>query len=238
MEVDPLEIQLGYQRGGLDRPWLMANFVETIDGATVVDGGAATINDADDKAMFQACRAAADCIVVGAGTVRAENYGPVKLSERGRAARRQAALSENPRLVIVTGSLGLEPDHRVFSDPEQPITLLTGENAPDDRFAALSEVADVVRLKSTDAPDILSYLDDAKVVLCEGGASLLGQFVAARLVDEMALTIAPVMVAGESNRVAQGGDGARPPLEMRLDRVLYGDRSVFLRYLRADGAVD
>lgn len=229
-EVDPLEVQMAYPRGRTDRPWVMANFVATIDGATVVDGGSTAINDSDDKEMFGAMRAAADFIVVGAGTVRAENYGPSSLDERRRQARRAAGLEPAPHLVVVTRSLRLDPEDRVFSDPEHRVTILTDESAPDDRFAALSEVADVVRLTSTDAEDLLHYLRLARVVLCEGGATLMGQFVAAGLVDEMALTVAPVLVAGESNRVAQGPE-ARPPLEMKLDRILHGDRSLFLRYV-------
>ena len=232
-EVDPLEVQLAYERGRPDRPWVMANFVSTIDGATVVDGGSTAINDEDDMKMFGAMRAVADFILVGAETLRAENYGPTTLDARRRQARLDAGLEETPHLVVVTRSLDLDPEDRVFSDPDHRVTVLTDESAPDDRFANLSEVADVVRLKSTGADDIIHYLRLARVVLCEGGATLLGQMVAARLVDEMALTVAPMMVAGVSNRVAHGAE-AQPPVEMRLVDVLYGDRSLFLRYVRKD----
>ncbi len=231
--VDPLEIQMGYERARPDRPWILANFVSTIDGATVVDGGSTAINDKDDMEMFGAMRAAADFILVGAGTIRAESYGPVALDARRREARLGAGMEETPHLVVVTRSLDLEPSDRVFSDPEQRVTVLTDESAPGDRFEELSEVADVVRLKSTGVEDIVYYLRLARVVLCEGGATLMGQLVAARLIDEMALTVAPMLVAGVSNRVAHG-EQAEPPIEMRLDNVLYGDRSLFLRYVRND----
>jgi 5-amino-6-(5-phosphoribosylamino)uracil reductase len=72
----------------------------------------------------------------------------------------------------------------------------------------------------------------ARVVLCEGGPSLWGQFIADGLVDEQALTVAPMLVAGKAMRISRGPE-ADPPIEMRLDRVLYGDRSLFLRYVRA-----
>lgn len=229
--VDPMEVQAGYVRGHDGRPWVMANFVATIDGATVVDGGSTSINDPDDKAMFAALRSIPDFIVVGAGTVRAENYRPVTLDEARRNARVDAGLEPTPHLVIVSGSLGLDPAARVFGDPEHRVTILTGAGAPAERFAELSEVADVVRLHGTDASDVIHYLRMARIVLCEGGPSLMGQFVAAGLVDEMALTLAPMLVAGESPRLAHGPSGT--PQEMRLDRVLYGDRSLFLRYVRA-----
>jgi riboflavin biosynthesis pyrimidine reductase len=96
----------------------------------------------------------------------------------------------------------------------------------------LSEVADVVRLKSTGVGDLLHYMRMARVVLCEGGPILVGQFIAADLIDELALTVAPLLVSGSSPRLAHGPSPERP-LNMRLDRVLYGDRSLFLRYVHS-----
>ena len=210
----------------------MANFVTTLDGAAVVDGGSSAINDLDDQEMFAAIRTVPDFILVGAETVRAEDYRPVKLDEQRRKMRLAAGLDETPHLVVATRSLDLDPEMRVFSDPKRRVTILTSEEAPAERFAALSEVADVVRMSGTAPDDILHYLRLARVVLVEGGPSIMGQFVAARLVDELSLTMSPMMAAGVSVRLAHG-PAAEPPLEMRLDTILYGDRSLFLRYLRA-----
>jgi len=230
-QIDPLEVQMSYPRGRPDRPWVIGNFVTTIDGAAVVDGGSTAINDDDDMTMFGAIRAVPDFILVGAETVRAENYRPIDLDERRRRARLEAGLEEVPHLVVVTRSLDLDPKARVFGDPKRRVTILTGESAPAERFAALSEVADVVRLDATTPGDLLHYLRMARVVLCEGGPGTWGQFVAAGHVDEMALTVSPMLVSGVSVRLAHG-PAADPPLEMRLDRTLYGDRSLFLRYVR------
>lgn len=229
--IEPVELQMGYRRERPDGPWVMGNFVTTIDGAAVVDGGSTAINDEDDRAMFAAIRTVPDFIVVGAHTVRAENYGPIELDEARREKRREAGLGDVPHLVVVTRSLDLEPEMRVFSNPERRVTILTTEDAPEDRFDALTEVADVVRLRGTGPEDLLHYMRMAKVVLCEGGPSLMGQFVAAGLIDELSLTISPLLVAGDAVRMATG-PAAKPPREMRLDRVLHGDRSLFLRYLR------
>jgi riboflavin biosynthesis pyrimidine reductase len=231
-EIDPVELQMAYPRRRPDRPWIMANFVSTVDGAAVVDGGSTAINDRDDMRLFGAMRAAADFILVGAETVRSEDYRPVTLDERRREARVAAGLDQTPHLVIVSGSLSLDPSARVFGDPEHRPTILTGESADPDRYSALSEVADVVRLQETSPGGIIHYLRMARVVLCEGGPGLWGQFISAGLVDEQALTLAPMLVAGESIRIARGPE-ANPPLEMTLDRVLYGDRSLFLRYVRS-----
>ena len=231
--IDPVSHQMSHPRGRSDRPWVMANFVTTIDGAAVVDGGSTAINDKDDKTMFAAIRTVADFILVGAETVRQEDYGPVVLDERRRQARLDARLEELPHLVVATRSLALDPGARVFGDQRARVTILTGEEAPADRFAALSEVADVVRMRGTAPEDILRYMRMARVVLCEGGPGLWGQFVAAGLVDEIAVTLSPMLVSGVSKRIAHGRE-ADPPVDMRLDTVLYGDRSLFLRYLRAD----
>jgi riboflavin biosynthesis pyrimidine reductase len=229
--IDLVELQMAYPRGRLDRPWVMANFITTIDGAAVVDGGSTAINDEDDRAMFAAIRAVPDFILVGAGTVRAENYHPIELDERRSQARLEVGLEEVPHLVVATRSLSLDPEMRVFGNPKRRVTILTDEDAPAERAEALAEVADVVRLRGTGPADFLHYMRMGKVVLCEGGPSLIGQFIAAGLVDEMAVTVAPMLVAGKSKRMASG-PAADPPLEMSLDRVLYGDRSLFLRYLR------
>jgi riboflavin biosynthesis pyrimidine reductase len=229
--IDLVELQMGYPRGRLDRPWVMANFITTIDGAAVVDGGSTAINDEDDRTMFGAMRAVPDFILVGAETVRAENYHPIELDEKRSQARLEAGLEEIPHLVVATRSLSLDPAMRVFGNPKRRVTILTDEEAPAERAEALAEVADVVRLRGTTPADFLHYMRMAKVVLCEGGPSLIGQFIAAGMVDEMAVTVAPMLVAGASKRLASG-PAANPPLEMSLDRVLYGDRSLFLRYLR------
>lgn len=230
--IDPLELQMGYRRGRSDRPWVMGNFVTTIDGAAVVEGGSTAINDEDDKTMFGAIRAVPDFILVGAETVRAENYHPIDLDEPRRRARVAAGLDEVPHLVVVTRSLALDPDMRVFGNPKRRVTILTDGEAPAERADALAEVADVVRLNGTSPSDLVHYMRMARVILCEGGPSLMGQLIAAGLVDEMALTLSPLLASGVSVRLAHGPP-ADPLMEMRLHRILYGDRALFLRYVRA-----
>lgn len=200
----------------------MSNFVTSIDGAAVIEGGSSALNDDDDKAMFLAMRSMADFVVVGSGTVKAEDYGPMR-SYHGRPA---------PHLVIVTGRLSVDPGARVFSDPDKRVTLLTGSDSDPDRAEELGEVADVIVLRDLSASGIAHYLRMAGTVLVEGGPSLMGQFVAAGLIDEMAWTIAPLAAAGDSPRMAHG-PAAEPPVEMKLDRMLHGDRSLFVRYVRS-----
>jgi riboflavin biosynthesis pyrimidine reductase len=96
----------------------------------------------------------------------------------------------------------------------------------------LGDAADVVILEEVTPAAIMARLGAASVILCEGGPSLAGQFASEGLVDELHLTLAPKMISGRSARIAYGPP-VEAPLEMTLDRALIGDRSLFLRYLRA-----
>jgi 5-amino-6-(5-phosphoribosylamino)uracil reductase len=213
------------------RPWVMVNFISSADGGTAIGGKSSGLGDDDDKALFQAMRAVADVILVGSGTVEAENYRPVTLDDERRERRVAAGLTEVPVLAIVSGRLGFDPEARVFSDPEHRPMVITGPDAEPAKLALLGDSADMVFLEDVTPTAILERLGAARLILCEGGPTLVGQFVAEHLVDELDLTIAPTMIAGRSGRLAHGAP-AEPPLDMRLDRALFGDRSLFLRYLR------
>lgn len=210
---------------------MMYNMVASVDGATAVEGSATALNDEDDKTLFRALRAVPDLILVGASTIRAEDYGPVRLDDDHLSARRSVGLDNLPRLVIATVTADLDPSARVFSDSEHPPLIVTGVDADLSRVEALAEVAEVAQLEDLSPAGILDQLDDADVILCEGGPTLNGQFFAAGVVDEVNLSISPQIVSGRSARIAHG-DAAVPPLPMRVDRKLIGETSVFLRYLR------
>ena len=231
--TDPLGLYMADRRDSEGRPWVLVNMVSSADGGTAIDGTSTGLGDDDDLTLFKVQRALPDVILVGAGTVRAEDYGPVRLDEERRRRRADRGQEPTPRLVIVSGRLSLEQDARVFSDPAHPPLVLTGAGVDHARRAEFSGVADVVALDDLDAKAVIDQLGDASVVLCEGGPSLIGQLVSAGLVDEMNLTVSPMMVSGESQRIAHGAP-ASPPLDMVLDRVLLGDRSLFLRYLNSN----
>jgi riboflavin-specific deaminase-like protein len=231
-EVEALDLVNAESREGDGRPWVMVNFVTSIDGATTVGGRSSALGDDDDLAMFKAIRSLPDVILVGAGTVRAEDYRPVILDERRRAVRRERGQAEDPILAIVSGSLGVDPEARIFGDPDHKPLILTSTTANPGRLVNIGDMAEVAFLIELTPATILDQLGAANVVLVEGGPTLTGQFVAAGLVDEMCLTISPVLVGGDSKRVAVGAE-ANPPLGMRLARAHRGERSLFLRYLRA-----
>lgn len=233
--VDLLDMVFAEERGAVGRPWLMYNMVASVDGATAVEGGSSALNDEDDKALFSALRALPDVILVGAATVRAENYGPIELDEERRARRGRHGLSPIPRLVIATASLSVEPDMRVFTDPKNRPTVITGQDVDGERLDTISGVAEVVQLAQLDPESILDSLGEPKIVLCEGGPTLNGQLISAGFIDEMNLTMSPMIAVGESRRIAHGNE-LSPPAEMELVRILRGSRSLFLRYVRSPRA--
>lgn len=230
--IDPLDLVLSDERSLPDRPWVMLNMISTLDGATASEGKSTSLGDEDDKAVFYALRAVADVIVVGAATVAAEDYRPVSLDEKRRRIRSEKGKAPAPTLAIVSGRLSIDPEARVFSDPEYKPLIITGTQANPSKLLMLGDAADVAILDDLGPKSIVGHLGAAGVVLLEGGPSLNAQFAAAGLLDEVNLTIAPMILAGESKRITSGTE-IEPPLGMRVDRVLQGDRALFVRYLRA-----
>lgn len=231
--ADPLQLYLDDTRVANGRPWVMMNMISSVDGATAVGGKSTGLGDHDDRALFKAIRTIPDVILAGAGTVSAEDYGPVALDARRRALRSDAGRTEAPVLAIVSGRLNLDPESRVFSNSDFKPMVLTGTSANPTKLMMLGDAAEVVILDDLSPSALITHLGAAGVVLIEGGPTINGEFISAGLVDEINLTVSPKLVSGESWRIARGS-AADPPLEMRLDRALAGDRALFLRYLRAE----
>jgi riboflavin-specific deaminase-like protein len=234
-DVDPVVLYAADARPApAGRPWVLVNMIASIDGATTVDGVSGPLGGPADKRVFGAVRAVADAILVGAGTVRAEGYGPPR--RHGDRAR--------PRIAVVTRGADLDPGLRLFAeaDPGEPRPIvLTTDAAPADRVAALAGVAEVVVAgeRSVDWQLALGFLaqQGVGVALAEGGPTVNGQLVAAGVVDEWCASVAPSLVSGSSSRAAHGPKLARVPQRMRLDRLLVEDDLCFARYVRLDSSV-
>ncbi|MGI9601890.1 MAG: pyrimidine reductase family protein [Acidimicrobiales bacterium] len=216
------------------RPWVMLNMVASLDGATAVDGVSGGLGGTADRQVFGVIRTVPDVIVVAAGTVRAEDYGPPVARPEAVDRRQARGQAPVPVVAVVTGSASLDGSSRLFADHHRPL-IITTDDAPADRVAALAPVADIVTAGTTtvDPTAALQVLAARghQVVLLEGGPTLNGQFVAQGLVDELCLTVAPMLVAGSSKRVAVGGDVAEP-LGLTLTHVLEHDNTLLLRYRR------
>jgi riboflavin-specific deaminase-like protein len=240
-DIDIAAVCATDRRVGSGRPWLLVNMISSVDGATAVEGASGSLGGAADREVFQAIRAVADVILVGAATVRAEGYGTPTLSVERQAERRARGQAPSPRLAVISRGLELDPGAALFSDPEQPPFVVTTTDADVERRAALANVAEIIEA-GTGSVDLRSALDQfhgrgVGVVLSEGGPTLNGQLVAARLVDEVCLSFSPLLVGGSSRRLAEGPIGIEP-LRLVLDRVVTEDGFLFLHYLRAGSSPD
>jgi len=221
----------------VDRPWVVSNMISSIDGAAAVDGVSGGLGGPGDKAVFSALRSVADVVLVAAGTVRAEHYGPPRTPPAQQARRVARGQQPFPRIAVVSGSLELDYAMAMFGpdSPTRPI-VITGTRPSPEQLARASEVAEVI-VAGADRVDLapaLRRLGDlgADVVLCEGGPSLNGQLVAEDLIDECCVTVSAQLVGGDAGRIMHGGPvgGTRP---MHLARVLADGDMVMLRYVRA-----
>jgi 5-amino-6-(5-phosphoribosylamino)uracil reductase len=217
-----------------DRPWLLVNMVASLDGGVTVDGRSGGLAGKADKELFGALRQIADVVLAGAGTARAEDYGPPKASEAVRALRRERGQADVPRLAVVTRRLDLDPAARLFSDATKPPYVITHAAAPDDRRAALADVAEIITCGDDDV-DLVAALahlrsHGAAVVTCEGGPRLNATLIAHDLVDEWDLTLSPLLIAGDARRSSRG-EGA-DPRRFEVARLLEGDGELLGRWVR------
>ena len=219
----------------LNRPWVAVNMVASIDGAIEVEGRSGALGSPADRAMFHALREMPDVILAGAGTVRAENYGPVNLDEAAQARRVARGQQPLPRLAVISGSARLDPTSRLFSDPTQRPIVITTESAPANAVAALREVADVLiaGVEKVDLRDAFAQLREQELttLLCEGGPTLNNQLLADDLVDEWCQTISPILVGGNAARGAHG-PAMGTTNNLKLTRVVVDDDVLLLRYAR------
>jgi riboflavin biosynthesis pyrimidine reductase len=231
----------GAALGDATRSWLRVNFVATVDGSASADGVSGSLGGPSDLRVFDLLRRLADVVLVAAGTVRDEGYGPMRVSDDDVTWRRAHGMADHPVFAIVTGSLGLDPASSVFTEaPVRPI-VLTAASAPADRRAALASVADVVDCGTdgVDAVAVRRALVDRGLrrIHCEGGPSFLGSLIDADLVDELCLSVSPNLEGGAGPRIARAHGAAASAAalrRMRIGHVLRADDDLLLtRYVRA-----
>jgi riboflavin biosynthesis pyrimidine reductase len=217
-------------------PWLRVNFVASIDGAVTVDGLSAGLGSEADRRVFDLLRVPCDVVVVAAGTVRAEGYGPLVVDEYHADLRSRLGFAPQPRFGIVSRSLDLDPDDRIFRDaPTRPLVLTT-RSADRARRDALARVADVVECgdEQVDGIELRTQLDDRGLrrVHSEGGPALFGALIRSGAVDEVCLTVAPLLAGGSAGRISSG-DAPDVPVELALAHVVQSEGTLLLRYGRS-----
>jgi riboflavin-specific deaminase-like protein len=210
------------------------NFVSSIDGAATVGGLTAGLSSPADKRVFDILRRLCDVILVGAGTVRAEGYGAMRLDGASVEWRRANGLADQPVFAIVSGALHLDPGSAVFTEAPVRAVVVTVEASASAKKKALSQVADVL-VCGEEKLDVSAMLEELakrglRQVLCEGGPTLFGTLLAADCVDELCLTVSPQIEAGAAPRIAAGV--LPQSRRMVLHHALVAGSTLLLRYLR------
>ena len=215
-------------------PWLAIGMVSSVDGAATVDGVSGGLGQEGDLAAFRGLRATCDVILVGAGTARAEGYGPPRMRPQEVARRRARGQSERPVIAVVSSSLDLTGAERLIEDdPTWRPIVVTHADADRIRVADLADrgvevvTAGVGRVDLAAAADALRDRG-LRRILCEGGPHLNGQLLVDGLVDEIFVTVAPSLVGGPGSRIVVGDHAVDVALD--LVGVRQHGNEVLLRY--------
>lgn len=209
------------------------NMILSLDGAAVFGGLAGPLSDTTDQHLLRTLRGYSDVVLVGAGTARAERYGPVRLDPVQRAERLERfGITDVPPVAVVTRTGNLPAS--LFAEPTQrPLVVTTAEVAR--RRRDLLGRADLLIAGESEV-DLSAAVDRLQArgfrrILCEGGPILLDELIAADLVDEMCLTVSPTLV-GETTATRRNVH-LDAPARLRLRHAVTESDYVYLRYTRA-----
>jgi riboflavin biosynthesis pyrimidine reductase len=218
------------------RPRILLNMVSTLDGRATLGGRSGTLSGAADRALFHALRAPVDGVLVGAGTLRTERYGRIITEPSVRALRAQRGRAEEPLACIVSGRLAIDDGLPLLREPAARVVILTASAASLPPSQATVEYirAGAGKLDLPGAVGELAERFAIQTLLCEGGPHLARQLLAEGLLDELFLSLSPLLAGGEP----AGGEALRilagteleAPVELELLDVLRSDSYLFLRY--------
>jgi riboflavin biosynthesis pyrimidine reductase len=203
-----------------DRPWIGLCMVASIDGSTVVDGRSSGLSSANDSKVLLQLRSIADVIIVGAGTVRGEGYGPPKKRDQ--------------RIGVVTNgrSSGTSIDTSTDLFASGQGFVITTESAD-----FVDRGVDVIRVGATTVDlvaavkRIPAICERCDFIQAEGGATLNGALADADLLDELNVTTSPAIVGGDGRRLVS--TSAEFALRFELAQLAVDEASfVFSRWRR------
>jgi riboflavin-specific deaminase-like protein len=217
------------ERAPTNRPYVLLNMVSTLDGKATIDWRTKGLSDELDRELFHHLRTQADCVLVGAGTVRAERYGRITKTDELRDKRAAEGLERDALAVVVSASGRLPSDLPMLQEPEQHVVVATGSGA---RIEGASSRVDYLDT-GDDLPLLMARLREdygVRSVLCEGGPTLNAHLLAADLVDELFLTLSPKLLGGQAAITIVAGRELVEPVDLELVWVVKGGDSMFTRW--------
>lgn len=227
----------------LDRPWIRANMVASVDGGAIDPSGRSRgLSSPSDRRVMALLRGMCDVVLVGAATARQEGYRPVRPREVWEKLREGRPAT--PRIAVVSRSLDIQ-EELLTTAPEDARTLVfTIADSPAERRDFVAAHADLVVVDdaSVRPEHIIRALAERGLyrVLTEGGPHLLAEFVATGSLDDLCLTVSPHLLGAGSPRIVTGGPGTPGAPEdasvqntpVRMAHLLEAEGNLFTRYLR------
>ena len=218
------------ERAPEGRPFVFLNMITSADGRAALDGTTAALGGDDDLELLLELRALADAVLIGLGTLRAEGYDRLLRRPGRRERRRAAGLADDPLAVLLARRFDVPWDAGLFQAPEQPVLVYAGPGAGEP--PAVPAPVEVVRL---DDPTPAAVLGDlrargVRALLCETGPTLNRALLADGLVDELFLTVAPLLTADADAPAIVAGPRLPAPARLELRWVLQSGAELFLRY--------
>jgi riboflavin biosynthesis pyrimidine reductase len=231
--VDDDELERLY-RYPADPKWLAVNYVSSADGAVQVGGKARRLSNPPDRRVLRLGSDLADVLLVGASTAMIEEFRGVHPDEETLRRRRRHGLRDIPPTAVVTTGRTLPADAPVITKAQVPSIVVTCESAPPDKLAAWAEAGAELLIVGADTVDLSAAVRSLVErglggIDCEGGPHLFGSLIEAGLVDELRLTVSPLLVSGTAGRIAAGTD--IEPVDLEVASVLAEDGVMLLRYL-------
>lgn len=220
-----------WERGRPERPFVLGNMVASLDGHVTVDGGSTGLGGDGDHALFHALRGVFDGVLAGTGTLAAEQYGRLVRRPERRASRAALGLAPDPAMLLITRSGQLNWAAPLFAAPEQTVGIATrpGAVAVPDAVRARVEVVELGDPEPSAALPALGARLGLRSVLCEGGPTLNASLIEAGVLDELCVTIDPVLAGGAADtlRLVAPIPHAR---RLRLAWILRAGDELLLRY--------
>ena len=216
--------------------WVRAMMVTTLDGAAAgPDGLSVSISSPVDGQVFDSVRRLADAVLIGAGTLRAEQYGPMRSVEADAERRRKAGQAPAPQLAVVSGSLDLPWDLPVWSGSTLTPLVLTGPSPEAGALELARRHATVLTCTDLEPATLLDALTHRGLrrIVCEGGPTLLEAVVRADLLDEADITLSPVF-AGTAKTPRTSGLAGVARFEMA--HLIAAESHLMARYVRPAAA--
>lgn len=227
---EQLETYRPWEEASEDRPSVAMNFVATVDGRATIEGRSGPIGSDSDTALLAGLRTRFDAVMIGAGTMRVEQYGRLVAKQETRERRERAGLAPEPLMVLISGRLDLPWDAPLFSEGGEVLIFTAAETEPPATASAIEVVRHEGAVNFTEAMRHLRQERGVRALLSEGGPHVHEQMQADGLVDDLFLTISPKLSGGEALRIVEG---PLPEIvDLDLAWLLEDDGELFARYRR------